>query len=41
MSSYLIYRVRTSNTAFQLIAIVVLICIISIANFSIAFADSH
>ena len=41
MSSYLTYRLRTSNTIFQLIAVVALICMISVTNFSTAFADAH
>lgn len=41
MKGCLVHRLQISNNIFQLIAIVVLICIISIANFSTAFADAH
>ena len=41
MKGRLVYHPHISNNIFQHIAIVVLICIISIANFSTAFADGH
>ena len=41
MKGRLVHHPQISNNIFQHIAIVVLICIISIANFSTAFADGH
>ena len=41
MNNCLICLGQAINNVFRLIAIVVLICIISISNFSTAFADSH
>jgi hypothetical protein len=41
MNNHLMRLGQAINNVFRLIAIVVLICIISIANFSTAFADSH
>ena len=41
MKNSFVYYTRMLNNGFQLITVVALICILSIANFSTAFADSH